>query len=137
MVILFFGIHLYLEGRCCENPQRARGFVQCKTGSAKTWLVSVTIYCSSVARGEGGTGKTVSILVKTFFFFGDYLILAKQPPQSDSRLMKIWVKFIYCCFQLPTLPHLCEFLATRLIYCTIFQKQFASTLPVFTHKILV
>ena len=34
------------------------------------------------------------------FFFGDHLILTQKPPQSDSRLMKIWVKFVYCCFHL-------------------------------------
>ena len=32
--------------------------------------------------------------------------------------MKIWLKFVYCCFQLPKKPPLCEFLATRLLYCT-------------------
>ena len=42
-------------------------------------------------------GKAVSILVKTFFF-GDHLILTEKPPQFGSRLMKIWVKFVYCCF---------------------------------------
>ena len=65
MVRLFFGLHLYLAGRCCENPQSTRGNAQCKSGPGIKWLVSVTIY---------------------------------------------W---------------------------TIFQKQFISTLPVFTHKILL
>ena len=48
-------------------------------------------------------------------FFGDHLSLTKKPPQFGSRLMKIWVKFVYCCFHLSkkTLP-LCEILATRL-----------------------
>ena len=61
-------------------------------------------------------GKTVSILVKTFFILEiTYLILTEKPPQSDASLMKIWVKFVYCCFQLPKKPPpLCEFLATRL-----------------------
>ena len=61
------------------------------------------------------SGKTVSILVETFFF-GDHLILTEKPPQSDSTLIKIWVKFVYCCFQLPKKPPLpfCEFLAMRL-----------------------
>ena len=58
-------------------------------------------------------GNAVSILMKTSFF-GDHLILTEKPPQSDSRLMKTWVKFVYCCFQLPKKPPLCEFLATRL-----------------------
>ena len=38
------------------------------------------------------------------FFFGDRLILTEKLPQSDSRLMKIWIKFVYCCFQLPKKP---------------------------------
>ena len=61
-------------------------------------------------------GKTVWILVKTFFLGGGG-ILTENTPQSDSRLMKIWVEFVYCCFKLPKLfqaPSLCEFLATRL-----------------------
>ena len=37
-------------------------------------------------------------------FFGDHLILTKKPPQSNSRLMKIWVKFVYWCFKLPKKP---------------------------------
>ena len=49
--------------------------------------------------------KTDRIWVKTFFFFfGDHLILTKKPPQTNSRLMKIWVKLVYCCFQLPKKP---------------------------------
>ena len=58
-------------------------------------------------------GKLFQFLVKTFFFL---LNLTEKPPQSDSRLMKIYVKFVYCCFHLskkPPLP-LCEILATRL-----------------------
>ena len=31
-----------------------------------------------------------------------FFIVRKKPPQSDSRLMKIWVRFDYCCFKLPT-----------------------------------
>ena len=38
------------------------------------------------------------------FFSGDYLILTEKPPHSDSRLTKIWVKFVYYCFQLPKKP---------------------------------
>ena len=48
-------------------------------------------------------GKTVWILVKTYFF-GDHLILKEKPPQSNSRLTKIWVKFVYWCFKLPKKP---------------------------------
>ena len=48
-------------------------------------------------------GKTVSILVKTFFF-GDHLILTEKPPQFGSRLVKIWVKFVHCCFHLAKKP---------------------------------
>ena len=43
------------------------------------------------------------ILVKTFFF-GDHLILAEKSLQIGSRLMKIWVKFVYCCFHLSKKP---------------------------------
>ena len=35
---------------------------------------------------------------------GSDLILTEKPPHSDSRLIKIWVKFVYCCFQLSTPP---------------------------------
>ena len=37
-------------------------------------------------------------------FFGDHLILTQKPPQFGSRLMKIWVKFVYCCFHLSKKP---------------------------------
>ena len=40
------------------------------------------------------------------FSFGDHLILTEKSLQSDSRLMKIWLKFVYCCFQLPKKPPL-------------------------------
>ena len=40
------------------------------------------------------------ILVKTL----DHLILTEKPPQFCSRLMKIWVKFVYCCFHLSKKP---------------------------------
>ena len=39
----FFGLHLYLAGRCCKNPLSARDPAQCKSGPG---LVSVTIYCT-------------------------------------------------------------------------------------------
>ena len=42
----FFGLHLYLAGRCCKNFQRARGTAQCISGPGTTCLVSVTIYCT-------------------------------------------------------------------------------------------
>ena len=47
-------------------------------------------------------GKTVSIMVKAFFL--DQLILTKKPLQSDSIVMKIWVKFVYCSFHLSKKP---------------------------------
>ena len=28
----FFGLRLYLAGRCCDNPQSARGTAQCISG---------------------------------------------------------------------------------------------------------
>ena len=37
-------------------------------------------------------------------FFRDHLILTEKPPQFGSRLMKIWVKFVYCCFHLSKKP---------------------------------
>ena len=40
------------------------------------------------------------------FFFGDHLILAEKSLQIGSRLMKIWVKFVYCCFHLSKKPPL-------------------------------
>ena len=42
----FFGLHLYLAERCCENFQSARDPARCKSGPAITWLVGVTIYCT-------------------------------------------------------------------------------------------
>ena len=37
-------------------------------------------------------------------FFGDHLILTEKPLQFGSRLMKLWVKFVYCCFHLSKKP---------------------------------
>ena len=37
-------------------------------------------------------------------FFGDHLILTQKPPQFGSRLMKIWVEFVYCSFHLSKKP---------------------------------
>ena len=42
----FYGLHLHLAERCCENLQSARGPARFKSGPAITWLVSVTIYCT-------------------------------------------------------------------------------------------
>ena len=42
----FFGLHLYLAGRCCKNPLSARGSAQCKPGPRITCFVRVTIYCT-------------------------------------------------------------------------------------------
>ena len=61
-------------------------------------------------------GDHLNLDRKRPFFFGDHLILTKIPPQSDSTLVKIWVRFVHCCFKLPKKPPspLCEILATRL-----------------------
>ena len=63
-------------------------------------------------------GKTLWISVKTFFSFsfGDHLFLTEKPPQSNLRLKKIWVKFVFGCIKLPKKPllPLCEILVTRL-----------------------
>ena len=40
----FFGLHLYLPGRCCKNPLSTKGPTQSKSGPGITCLVSVTIY---------------------------------------------------------------------------------------------
>ena len=37
-------------------------------------------------------------------FFWDHLILTEKPHQSNSRLMKIWIKFVDWCFKLPKKP---------------------------------
>ena len=48
-------------------------------------------------------------------FFWDHLILTEKPPQSNLRLMKIWVKFVFGCIKLQKKPPpLCEILAMRL-----------------------
>ena len=47
MVVLnFFGLYLYLEGRCCKNSLSARGPAHSKSGPVITWLVGTIIYCS-------------------------------------------------------------------------------------------
>ena len=46
-------------------------------------------------------GKTVQFWWRPFFWSPDF---AEKPPQSDSRLIKILIKSIYCCFQLPKKP---------------------------------
>ena len=40
----FFGLHLYLAGRCCKNPLSARSLAQSKPSPGTTCLVSVTIF---------------------------------------------------------------------------------------------
>ena len=42
---IFFGLHLYLAGRCFENSQSAMAPRKCESGPGTTWLVGVTIYC--------------------------------------------------------------------------------------------
>ena len=42
--------------------------------------------------------------VEDLFFFGDHLILTEKPPESNLRLMKIWVKFVFGCIKLPKKP---------------------------------
>ena len=46
MVKIFFGLHIYLAGRCSENYEIARGYAQCKSARAIIWLVGETIYCT-------------------------------------------------------------------------------------------
>ena len=38
------------------------------------------------------------------FFFGDHLILTEKPPESNLRLIKIWVKFVFGCIKFPKKP---------------------------------
>ena len=76
--------------------------------SVKTFFLEITVLIF--------TGKILWISVKTFFF-GDHLILTEKPLQSNSRLMKIWVKFVYGCNKLPKRHSpLCQILASRLDY---------------------
>ena len=45
----FFGLHLYLAGRCCNNPQSASGTAQCISGPGNYMVgrrLDVTIYCT-------------------------------------------------------------------------------------------
>ena len=39
-----------------------------------------------------------------FVFFWDHLIFTEKLPQSNSRLMKIWIKFVYGWIKLPKKP---------------------------------
>ena len=55
-------------------------------------------------------------------FFVDHLIFTEKSPQSNSRLMKIWVKFVYGWIKLPKRPPLCKILATRLIFTKVQSK---------------
>ena len=52
MVELFFGLCLYLPGRCCKNFLSAKGHAQGKSGPGITCLVSVTIYCTNDLPGQ-------------------------------------------------------------------------------------
>ena len=44
MVRHLLGLHLYLGGRCNENPQSTRGPTQCKSGPSNNMLVSRSNY---------------------------------------------------------------------------------------------
>ena len=71
--------------------------------------------------------KSLWISAKTFFFFGDQLIFTNKTPLSYSRIMKIWVKFVYgSTFQKSLL--LCEILATRLFFTEV-QSTLKKRLP--------
>ena len=53
---------------------------------------------------------------RPFFFFLEITCFRpKKPFQSNWRLMKIWVKFVYWCFKLPKKPPLSKILATLLL----------------------
>ena len=74
-----------------------------KVGQKKWLNFGLDLFLFFFRDHQNLAGKTVSILVKTFFFW-DHLILTEKPPQFGSRLMKIWVKFVYCCFHLSKKP---------------------------------
>ena len=62
--------------------------------------------------------KPFELQWRLFFFFLEitFRILTEKAPQSNSRLIKIWVKFVYGCIKLPKKPppHFCKILGTRL-----------------------
>ena len=42
----FFGLHLYLAGKYCENPKVPGAQLNVNPARAITWLVGVIIYCT-------------------------------------------------------------------------------------------
>ena len=40
-MVTFFGLYLYLAGRCCDNPQSAKVPAQCNSVQGITWLLDV------------------------------------------------------------------------------------------------
>ena len=43
----FFGLHLYLVGKYCKNPQEPRALLNANLARAITWFVGITICCTS------------------------------------------------------------------------------------------
>ena len=43
---LFFGLHLYLAGKYCENPKVPGAQLNVNPARTTTWFVGVTIYCT-------------------------------------------------------------------------------------------
>ena len=96
-------------------------FITCE-GLAVIWTIKVEFFfrsSSKVGQEKGlnfgedlffrkspniGWKSCVNFGKDLYFFFGDHLILTKNPPQSVSRFLKIWVKFVYCCFKFPKKP---------------------------------
>ena len=73
-------------------------------------------------------------LIQDWWKFG-WSLPNQTPPQSDSRLMKIWIKYVYSCFQLPKKPlPLCEFLATRLMITKRFYSAILHSKPKISHR---
>ena len=44
--IFFFGLHIYLAGKYCENPEVPGAQLNVNPARAITWFVGVTIYCT-------------------------------------------------------------------------------------------
>ena len=42
---LFFGLHLYLAGKYCKNPEVPGAQLNVNPARAIAWFVDVTIYC--------------------------------------------------------------------------------------------
>ena len=84
--------------------------------AGKTLRISVKTFFIFLRSPDFGRKNTLNCGEDFFFcFFGDRLIFTETPPQSNSRLMKIWVKFVYGLIKLPKKSPLCEILATRLL----------------------